>query len=213
MSVKKLSFKQTQIKFAKAVPQTLDVTVTSITAAAPAVLTATVDLKDADVVYIKSAAAPQIEGFYQVKKMTANTYQLSGSDFTVHGAVNDAKLGKVEMSAFCAATSLDIEPATTSSTATTTNCDDYPQEETEIEAGSASMDIYWNPDDEVQEQLEGLLFSGEKTFFQHKPKETQVVTGFRANVDSFSYNGAVGEKYQGSVGFKLQSKPMKTRVA
>ncbi|MDK4545142.1 hypothetical protein [Kingella kingae] len=210
MSNKKLSFFQTQIKFSRKGTDSAKA-ITSMTNASPPVMTTDEVLKDGDVVHITSNNE-QVRGFYMVKVKSSGSYELVGQDFTQVGAITNAKLVKAQTHAFCMATSLDVEPATISFSDVTTNCDDYPQEEGELEAGSASGNAYWNPENPTSNMLEEMMFSQEELFFQFKPKETNVLTGFRANVESWKMAGQTKEKWTADFGLKLKSRPMRVTL-
>lgn len=205
MSNKKLSFYQTQMKFSSK-PLSVNTTVTKITNAAPAVMTVSeMNLKTGDVVFITSENE-MVKGFYQIKSSGSGTYELVGSDFTQVGDIKNPKYAKADTIAFCMATSLDYEPVTVSFSDVTTNCDGYPMEEGELEAGSASGSAYYNPENPVHILLRNHIYSQEPLFFQWKPRDTNILTGVTVAVESFSVSGQTKEKYTADFGLKLQSK-------
>lgn len=207
----KRSFYQTQIKIGKQ-PEQLDSTITAITAAMPPV--ATDDnhgLETGDVVFLQSDYHGA-NGFFTVKKQGDNAFELVGQDFRGAGTIGNVKYQKVEMSGFCDATGIDVEPATISFSEVTTNCDNYPKEEGELEAGSMSMEIYYDPEEPMHQLLEGAMFSQESLYVQTKPKGVMILRGFVVAVESWKYSGKVKEKYSGSVGFKIQSRPHDVRL-
>ena len=151
----KTSFKQTQMKFYRK-PDNATVNVTAVSNAAPAVLdTADPTIKSGNVVYLQSDN-PAANGLYMVEVKTNGKITLLGTDFTAIGTVANAKLAVAKEMAYCMATQLNMDFGSISYSDVTTNCDDYPQEEGEVQAGSYSGQAYSNPSNPVENLMEEI---------------------------------------------------------
>lgn len=205
MSNKKLSFYQTQMKFTEKGGEP-SLAITDITKTAPAIITVADQTMNAgDVIFITSNN-PLVNGFYQILPKGAGKYELAETDFTRVGDIGGAKYIKGKTVAFCMATSLDVEPVTVSYSDVTTNCDDYPQEEGELEAGSISGSAYYNPKNPVHQLLRKYIYSQEPVYFQYKPRDSNVLTGQTVTVESFSKSGQTKEKWTADFGLKMMSR-------
>ncbi|QMT33618.1 hypothetical protein LNQ82_03715 [Conchiformibius steedae DSM 2580] len=202
----KRSFYETQIKFGRK-PDTVNQSLTIGASKDPDIAATGHGLETGDVIYIEGASHPAANGFFTVKTRSSTNFTLVGQDFTGAGRISGARYAKVTMTGFCDATSIDVEPAGVSFTDVTTNCDNYPQEEGELEAGSASMELYYDPESRVQQMLENAMFSQETLYMQTKPKGVNIVRGFACSVENWKYRGKVKDKYTANVGFKLKSRP------
>ena len=207
-------FNGTQIKFAKA-PGTPATAITQLSTANPAVATvASHGLKNGDVVLLASESNPAVNGLYVAAQTdTATKFTVVGLDGSAVGAVSDAKFIKVDTFGFCDATSLDIESATVDYEDMTTNCDDYPYEEGNIKAGAIQMEISYDPDKEVNQYLEGLLFSQADTVFQFKPKDKTALRSYVCSVSGFKFNGQANGRYKASLNLKIKSRPLDVAIA
>lgn len=202
----KTSFKQTQMKFYRA-PANAAIDVTAVSNAAPAVLdTADQTIKSGDVVYLQSDN-PAANGLYMAEVKTKGKITLLGANFTAIGTVANAKLAVVEEMAYCMATQLNVDFGSISYSDVTTNCDDYPQEEGEVQAGSYSGQAYSNPSNQVEALMEDALFSQETLFFAWKSKDVTILRGSRIVVESFKLTGKTKEKWTADFGFKMKSRP------
>ena len=207
-----VSFNGTQIKFAKAAG-TPATDITALSTANPAVAAATNSLANGDVVYVASEANPAINGLYVVSGASGTKFNVVGLDTTTVGTATDAKFVKVDTYGFCDATSLDIEPATVDYEDFTTNCDDYPYEEGTLKPGSIQVELNYDPDKDVDQYLEGLMFSQTDTVFQFKPKGKKALRSFVCSVSSWKFNGQSNGKYKGSLSLKIKSRPLDVEVS
>ena len=204
----KTSFKQTQMKFYRK-PAAAAIDVTAVSNAAPAVLdTADQTIKSGDVVYLQSDN-PAANGLYMVEVKTNGNITLLGTDFTAIGTVENAKIAVAEEMAYCMATQLNVDVGSISYSDVTTNCDDYPQEEGEVQAGSYSGQAYSNPSNQVETLMEDALFSQETLFFAWKSKDVAILRGGRIVIESFKLSGKTKEKWTADFGFKMKSRPVR----
>lgn len=206
-------FNGTQMKFAKT-PGTPTTAITKLSNANPAVATvASHGLKNGDVVLLASVDNPAVNGLYvAAQTATATEFTVVGLDGSGLGTVGDAKFIKVDAFGFCDATSLDVEAATVDYEDMTTNCDDYPYEEGNIKAGAIQMEISYDPDKDVNQFLENLLFNQADTVFQFKPKAKKSMRSFVCSVSSFKFNGQANGKYKASLNLKIKSRPMDVAI-
>lgn len=216
----KHSFYSYQIKFSTGLADTVQ-NITGSTSAPnqPPTLTSrgSHGLVDGDVILLSGAKHPTVNGFYQIKKTNDTTFQLateSFADLGLSGQIfgDTATFKKVIMSPFCDATSKEEQRGSKNYETVTTNCDDYPQEEGEVQAGSLKFGFYYDIDDEVQRYLEKKFYDDETIFVQYKPKRAKTLRGYRAGVAAFSDNGEVGAKFKGDIEFKLRSKPQDIKL-
>lgn len=209
MAVETMDFLGNQMKFGQ-VPDFKSgaVSIESFEYDKPGQITADLTLKVGDVVYIDKASA--VNGFYVVGLVSGDTITLQDSDFSGLSNITQAVVKKVDMNNYCGFRSLNIEPATLSSTDITTICDDYPQEEGVIQPGSISGELFWNIGEETHIVLEQHLFDQQSLFFQFKASKFNKMVGFEVAVSKYSYSGDVGDKMKAQVEFKIKSKPIYT---
>lgn len=166
------------------------------------------DFKKGEVIYLISDHRNLFpEGFYMID-IKSNVTILLGLKLDGLGTdeeITDVSYQKVEPEGFCYSTSLNLTPMSISYTEVTTNCDDYPQEEGEVSAGEASSNIYWRPENELQKFLLDSMRTQEKYFMAFSPKDSNVLISFGVRTSEFSISGSVGDKYTGSIGWKLTS--------
>lgn len=214
---KRRSFYGYQIKFSTGLKD-VSQAIASITASAntPTIINtgSSHGLKDGDVIYIDGAAHPSANGFFQVKKNGDTELILSDQDFSDYGDLGgNMSFRQAIMSPFCDATSKEEDRGSKSYEDVTTNCDDYPQEEGELESGSLKFAFYHDPEDELQQYIEKKFFDDETIFVQTKPKTVSILRGYRAAVATFTDSGEVKGKLKGNIELKLRSKPQDTVLA
>ena len=203
----KTSFKQTQMKF-YCKPDAVAIDVTAVSNAAPAVLdTADQTIKSGDVVYLQSDN-PAANGLYMVEVKTEGKITLLESDFTAIGAVANAKIAAAKELSYCMATQLNVDFGSISYSDVTTNCDDYPQEEGELQAGSYSGQAFSNPKNSVEQLIERGLRAQETLFFAWRVKDVAVCRGSRISVENLKVSGKTKEKWTADFSFKMKSPPV-----
>lgn len=186
-------------------------TITSITAANPAIMTLTtadMTLKSGDVVEIKGGG---IDGKYVLKANGSDgtKFTVGGLDLTMEKAsITTAKYAKVEMSNFCDCRGIDVDFGSVDYKDFTTNCDEYAVEEGSIKLGSLKLDINANNDSDLQQKLLNDFYGLKNIMVQIRPMAEKNLRTFYVSIESYSQNGAVDDFYKGSISFKMKARPV-----
>ncbi len=189
------------------------IAITGITKAKPAVVTSTAHgVATGDVVKIAGALGmTEANGIYIAKMLTANTYELVGSDSTGWGTYTSGGTGaKATFGAWCQVDNFQHQSGSTPEIDISSVCSDSQEIELGLpSAGSVTFGTSWAPDSAMQIAIDASAKSLDLLPVQYQPKGAKTQTTLLGFVQQTAVQAQRGGVWTGNVTYRVTGDPLR----